>query len=172
MPSSHLILCCPLLLPQSVFCQHQGLFQWVSSLHQVAKILELQVQHRSFQWIFSTDFLYDGLVWYPCSPRDSQESFPTPLKAISSSALSLLYSPTLTSIQDSWGKNIDLIRWTYVGKVMSQLSNILSSSKEKVPFSFTAQWNYEPCRVGPPKMDGQVLVESSDKMQSTGEGNS
>ena len=35
--------------------QHQGLFQWVSSLHQVAKILELQLQHQSFQWIFMTD---------------------------------------------------------------------------------------------------------------------
>ena len=37
--------------------QHQGLFQWVSSLHQVAKVLELQFQHQSFQWIFRTDFL-------------------------------------------------------------------------------------------------------------------
>ena len=37
--------------------QHQGLFQWVSSLHQVAKVLELQPQHQSFQWIFRTDFL-------------------------------------------------------------------------------------------------------------------
>ena len=37
--------------------QHQGLFQWVSSSHQVAKILELQLQHQSFQWIFRTDFL-------------------------------------------------------------------------------------------------------------------
>ena len=42
--------------------QHQGLFQWVSSSHQVAKVLELQLQHQSFQWIFRTDFLYDGLV--------------------------------------------------------------------------------------------------------------
>ena len=32
--------------------QHQGLFQWISSLHQVAKILELQLQHQSFPWIF------------------------------------------------------------------------------------------------------------------------
>ena len=36
--------------------QHQGLFQWVSSLHQVAKVLEFQLQHQSFQWIFRTDF--------------------------------------------------------------------------------------------------------------------
>ena len=37
--------------------QHQGLFQWVSSLHQVVKVLELQLQHQSFPWIFMTDFL-------------------------------------------------------------------------------------------------------------------
>ena len=37
--------------------QHQGLFQWVSSSHQVAKVLELQLQHQSFQWIFRTDIL-------------------------------------------------------------------------------------------------------------------
>ena len=37
--------------------QHQGLFKWVSSLHQVAKVLEFQLQHQSFQWLFRTDFL-------------------------------------------------------------------------------------------------------------------
>ena len=37
--------------------QHQGLFKWVSSSHQVAKGLEFQLQHQSFQWIFRTDFL-------------------------------------------------------------------------------------------------------------------
>ena len=37
--------------------QHQGLFQWVSSSYQVVKVLELQLQHQSFQWIFRTDFL-------------------------------------------------------------------------------------------------------------------
>ena len=36
---------------------HQGLFQSVSSLHQVTKVLELQLQHQSFQWIFRVDFL-------------------------------------------------------------------------------------------------------------------
>ena len=37
--------------------QHQGLFKWVSSLHQVAKVLEFQLQHKSFQWISRTDLL-------------------------------------------------------------------------------------------------------------------
>ena len=53
MPSNHLILCCPLLLLPSVF-PSISVFQWVSSLHQVAKVLELQ--HQSFQWIFMVDF--------------------------------------------------------------------------------------------------------------------
>ena len=49
------------LLPPSPFAfnlsQRLGLFQWVSFSHQVAKVLELQFQHQSFQWIFRVDFL-------------------------------------------------------------------------------------------------------------------
>ena len=56
MPSSHLILWRPLLLLPSIFSQHQGLFQRVSCSHQVTKILELQLQHQSFQWVFRVDF--------------------------------------------------------------------------------------------------------------------
>ena len=86
--------------------QHQGLFKWVSSLHQVAKILEFQLQHQSFQWMFRTDFLWDGQVGSLWSLRDSQESFPTPkFKSINSSALSFLCSPTLTSTHDYWGNH-------------------------------------------------------------------
>ena len=84
-------------------CPASGSFKWVSSSHQVAKVLELQLQNQSFQWIFRTDFLLDGLVRSPCSPRDSQESSPTlQFKSISSLVLSSLYSPTLTSIHDHW----------------------------------------------------------------------
>ena len=103
MPSNHLILCCPLLLLPSVFPSIRVSFQWVSSLHQMVKVLEFQLQHQSFQWIFRVDFLYDWLVGSPCSPRDSQESSPTlQFKSVNSSALSFLYSPTLTSIHDYW----------------------------------------------------------------------
>ena len=52
--------------------QHQGLFKWVSSLHQVAKVLEFQLQYQSFQWTPRTDLLLDGLVGSLCSPKDSQ----------------------------------------------------------------------------------------------------
>ena len=73
--------------------QHQGLFQWVSSLHEVAKVLEFQLQHQSFQWTSRADLLQDGLVGSPCSPRDSQESSPTPqFKSINSSVLRFLFS--------------------------------------------------------------------------------
>ena len=44
-------------LPALNLSQHQGLFKWVSSLHQVAKLLEFQLQHQSFQWKPRTDFL-------------------------------------------------------------------------------------------------------------------
>ena len=106
--------------------QHQGLFKCISSLHQVAKVLEFQLKHQSFQWTPRTDLLPNGLVGSPCSPRDSQESSPTPqLKSINSLALSFLHSPTLTSIHDHW-KNHSLTRQTFVGKVMSLLLNMLS----------------------------------------------
>ena len=43
--------------PAFILSQHQGLFQWVCSSHQVGKVLEFQLQHHSFQWILRTDFL-------------------------------------------------------------------------------------------------------------------
>ena len=80
-----------------------GLFRWVGSLHQVARVLELQLQHQSFQWIIQDWFSLGWLLWSLCHPRDSQESSPTPqFKSINSSVLRLLYSPTLTFIHDYW----------------------------------------------------------------------
>ena len=98
--------------PAFNFSQHQGLFQWVSSSHQVVKVLAFQLQYQSFQWIFRTDFLQDWLVGSPCSPRDSQESSPaSQFKSINFSLLSLLYGPTLTFIH-AIGKTIS---WQRVG---------------------------------------------------------
>ena len=100
-PTSH-----PLLSPSapaSKLSQHQGLFQWVISSHQVAKVLEFQLQHQFFQWTCRIAFLYDWLVRSFCSSRDSQESSPTPqFKSINSLVLSFLYSSALTSIHDYW----------------------------------------------------------------------
>ena len=61
------------------------------------------LHYQSFQWIFRIDFLWDWLVWSPCSPRDSQDSSPMPqFKSINSSVLSLLYGPALISVRDYW----------------------------------------------------------------------
>ena len=86
-------------LPAFSLSQHQGLFLWVGSLHQVAKVLEVQLQYQSFHeysWLIS--FRIDWFVLLAV-----QEPSPTPqFKRISSLALSLLYSPTLTSMHDYW----------------------------------------------------------------------
>ena len=88
---------CPQPLPAS------GSFPMSQLFASGGKVLDFQLQHQSFQWIPRTDFLQDGLVGSPCSPRDSQESSPTPqFKSINSSALSFLHSPTLTSTRDHW----------------------------------------------------------------------
>ena len=92
----------------------------------MARVMEFQLQHHSFQRNPRADLLQNGLVGSPCSPRNSQESSPTPqFKSINSSALSFLHSPTLTSIHDYW-KNHSLTRRPFVGKVMSLLFNMLS----------------------------------------------
>ena len=102
MPSNHLILCCPCLL-LSYLSQHQGLFQWVSSSIRWPK-------YWSFSFSISPSNEYSGLLsfrinWLDplCSPRNSQESSPTPQsKIINSLVFSFLYSPTLTFIHDYW----------------------------------------------------------------------
>ena len=58
--------------------QHQGLFHGVGFSHQMAKVLELKLQHQSFQWVFRVDSLQGWLVWSPCCPRDSQEASTVP----------------------------------------------------------------------------------------------
>ena len=75
-PSHPLSTPCPLAPNPS---QHQSIFQWVNSSHKVAKVLEFQLQHHSFQRNPRADLLQSGLVGSPLSPRDSQESSPTPI---------------------------------------------------------------------------------------------
>ena len=80
--------------------QHQSLFQWVSSSHELAKVSALASfsPKKSQGWSPS-----EWTGWISCSPRDSQESSPIPqFKSINSSVLSFLHSPTLTSIHDYW----------------------------------------------------------------------
>ena len=116
MPSNHLILCHPLLLPPSVFPSIQ-LFSNESALH------IRWPKYWSFSFSISPSKEYSGLISFR---MNSQESSPTPqFKSINSLALSFLYSPTLTSYMTT-GKTIALTRWTFVGKVMSLLFNKLS----------------------------------------------
>ena len=98
--SSVIPFCCLQSFPSSESFLVSKLFE------SVAKVLEFQLQHRSFQWIFRTDFLDDGLVWSLCSPRDSQESSPAPqFKSISSPVFRLLHGTTLTTVHDYWKKH-------------------------------------------------------------------
>ena len=106
MPSSHLIFCHPLLLPPippsiRVFSSESALsIRWP--------------KYWSFSFSISPSSEYPGLISFrmdwmggsPCSPKDSQESSPTPqFKSINSLAVSFLHSPTLTSIHDHWKNN-------------------------------------------------------------------
>ena len=87
---------CPQSLPASESFPVSQLFAWGGQSTGVSASASFQRNPRA-------DLLQNGLVGSPCSPRDSQESSPTPhFKSINSSALSLLYSPTLTSICDHW----------------------------------------------------------------------
>ena len=124
--------CHPTMLSSVIFFSclqnfpESGSFLRVSSSHQVAKVLELQLQHQSFQKIFRIDFLLDWLVGSPCCPRDSQESSLAPqFKSIISLVHSLFYGPTLIFIHDYW-KAIVFTIWTFVSKVMSLFFNMPS----------------------------------------------
>ena len=119
----------PLLFPSPPalnLSQHQGLFQWVSSLHQVAKVLDFQLQHQSFQWTPELiSFRMDCL-----DVRAVQGTLKSLLQHHSSKASILQHSASFT-VQLSHpymttGKTIALIRRTFVGKVISLLLNMLS----------------------------------------------
>ena len=126
-------------------------------------------------------FLYDWLVWSPCSPRNSQESSPaSSFESINFSALSILYDPILTSVHDYW-KTIALTIWTFVGKGMSLLFNMLSrfvTEKAMAPHSSTIVWKIpwmeEPGRLqsmGSLKLDTTEQLHFHFSLSCTGEGN-
>ena len=85
-----------------------GSFQMSQLFASGGQNIEVSALDQSFQWIFRTDFFYNGLVRSPCSPRDSQEYSPTPqFKSINSLVLNFLklMCSTLTSIRDYWKKH-------------------------------------------------------------------
>ena len=105
--------------------QHQGLFQWVSSSHQVAKVLEFQLQHQSFQW--TPRMISFRMDWWDLLAV--QGTLKSLLQHHSSKA-SILWCSAFLTVQLSHpymtnGKTIALTRGTFVGKVMSLLFNML-----------------------------------------------
>ena len=122
MPFNHLILCCPILF----LFQHQGLFKWVSSSHQVTRV-------RSFSVNISPSNEHLRLISFRIDWLDLLAIQGT-LKGLlqhHSSKASILWRSAFFIVQLSHpyvttGKIIGLTRWTFVGKVMSLLLNMLS----------------------------------------------
>ena len=126
----------PLLSPSPPtfnLSQQQGLFQWISSSHQVAKVSEFQLQHQSFQWIskiisFRMDWLdalavqgtLKSLFQYHISTTSLQYHSKASVLWCSAFFIVQLSYPCMTT-----GKTIALTRWTFVGKVMSLLFTML-----------------------------------------------
>jgi len=104
--------------------QYQSLCQWVNSSHEVAKVLEFQLQHHSFQRNPRADLLQNGLV-ESCSPRDSQESSQHHTSKASILRRSAFFTVQLSHPYMTTGKTIALTRRNFVGKVMSLLLNML-----------------------------------------------
>ena len=119
------ILCRPLLLLPSIFPSIRVFSNESVLCIRWPKILELQLEHQSFQRILRTDFLYDGLVWSPCSPRDLQVFSNTTVQKHQFFCAQLSLPSSSHTIHDYW-KATALTRWTFVGKVMSLLFNMLS----------------------------------------------
>ena len=123
MLSNYPILCHPLIfLPQSF----QGLFQWLGSLHQMTKVLEVQLQLRFFQWIFSVDFL--RIDWFVLFAVQGTLKSLLQHHSLKASILqhSAFFMVQLSHPYMTTGKMISLTIWTLVDKIMPLLFNMLS----------------------------------------------
>ena len=106
--------------------QHWGLFQWVSSSLQVAKVLGLQLQHQSFQWIVWVNFRYEWLVWSPAVQGTLKTLFQHHSLKTSILRHSAFFMIQLSKPYMFIGKTIALIIQTFVSKVVSLPFNTLS----------------------------------------------
>ena len=125
MPSNLLIHCHPLFLPPSIFPRIPGFFKWFSTLHLVAKVLEFQLQHHSFQRIpglisFRMDWLDLLVVQGTLKSLLQHQSLKASILRCSALFTVQLSHPYMTT-----GKTIALTRRTFVGKVMSLILNML-----------------------------------------------
>ena len=121
MPFKHLILCCPLLLLPSIFPSIR-VFAMSRSFHQVTKVLNFQLQHLSFQRIFSP--ISFRVHWFDLLAL--QGTLKSLLQHHNSEASILQCSVQLSHLYMTTEKTIALTRQTFVSKVMSLLFNILS----------------------------------------------
>ena len=105
---------------------HRSLFQWVGYLHQVAKVLEFQLQHQSFQWMFRTYFF--RMDWLDLLAVQGTLKSLLQHHSLKASILwrSALFIAQLSHPYMTTGKTVALTRRTFVGKVMSLLLNMLS----------------------------------------------
>ena len=117
--------------PALTLSQHQGLFKWVSSSHQVAKVMEFQFQHQSFQYQPNNE--HPGLISFRMDWLDllAVQGTLKSLRQHHSSKASIIWHLDFFKVQLSHpymttGKTIALTRWTFVGNVMSLLFNMLS----------------------------------------------
>ena len=104
-------------LPAPNLSQHQGLFQWVSSSHQMTKVLEFQLQNQSYQWT------PDGLLAVQGTLKSLLQHHSSKVSILWHSAFFIVQ---LSHLYITTAKSIALTRWTFVGKVMSLLLNMLS----------------------------------------------
>ena len=107
--------------PAPSLYQNQVLFKWVSSLYQVAKVLDFQLQHQSFQWIFRTDFFW--MDWLDLLAGQGTVKSLLPHHSSKASILqrSAFFTVQLSHPYVTTGKTIALTRWTCDDKVMSLL---------------------------------------------------
>ena len=158
----------PLLSPSPPafnLSQHQGLFQWVNSLHQVAKVMEFQLQHQSFQWtprtdLFRMDWLDLLVVQGTLKSLLQHHSLKASILQCSAFFIVQISHPYMTT-----EKTIALTRRTFVGKVMSLIFNMLPRlvitflprskylliSLGKLPNNHV-NWGYQNAGVGDKKM--------------------
>ena len=114
--------------PTFILSQPQGLFKWVSSSHHVAEVLEFQLQHQSFQWIFRTGFF--RMDWLDLLAVQGTLKH---LLQHHSSKASILQNSAFLMVQLSHrymttGKTVVLTRWTFVDKVISGGSDSKTSA--------------------------------------------
>ena len=106
--------------------QHQGLFKWVSSSHQVVKVLKFQLQHQSFQWIFLDWFPLGLTGWISLQSKGLSRVFSNTISKASILWCSAFFIVQVSHPHMTTGKITALTKWTFVGKVMSLLFNKLS----------------------------------------------